>query len=79
MRKKIGTILEEGLLNKAKHKAHTQHVTFSQLLEEALAEYLAKGVASPQRFSTVEASFGAIPLAPKSLRKIAKEDLYETE
>lgn len=79
MQKKIGTVLDENLLKKAKQKAQAKHTTLNHIFEEALAEYLARQIDVKERLSEVELSFGAISLPSKVVHKIAQEDIYETE
>lgn len=79
MQKKIGTILDEGLLERVKQRAHQQHITLNRIFEEALSEYLLRRTSQEARFSAVEASFGALKLPKKIVQKIAQEDIYETE
>lgn len=79
MQKKIGTILDEGLLIKIKQKAHQERITLNHLFEEALLDYLIKYTSQKPQFSAVEASFGVMKLSARVAQKIAKEDIYETE
>jgi len=77
MQRKIGTILNEDLLKKAKQKALAQHTTLNHIFEEALAEYLSRRIGLEQKLSAVEVSFGAIQLPSKVVQKIAQEEIYE--
>ena len=79
MQKKVGTLLEVGILQRAKERAMAQHTTLNHLFEQALSEYLGRESSSKRRFSTVETSFGAISLPPPIVWKITQEDFYETE
>lgn len=79
MNKKIGTILDEGLLKMAKQKAEERHTTFNHILEEALSEYLSRRIRSKQRLSPVESSFGAIALPARTVKKISEEKIYDIE
>lgn len=79
MQKKIGTVLDENILKRAKQKAHEQHTTLNHLLEEALSEYLSRQTDSQQKASLVEMSFGVISLPLKVVQKLAREEIYETE
>ena len=79
MQKKIGTILNEEILKKAKQEALAQHTTLNHIFEEALSQYLSKQAGSKQKLSVVEMSFGAIRLSARAVAKIAQEDIYATE
>jgi hypothetical protein len=79
MQKKIGTLLDQKLLNRVKEKVLEEHTTLSHLFEKALTEYLAKESRSKQRFSMVETSFGVIRLPREVVERIAQEDIYEVE
>lgn len=79
MQKKIGTLLEESLIRKAKEAAHADHTTLNHIFEAALAEYLGRRAGPRQGPSAVEASFGAIPLPLRSVRAIEREDAYGPE
>ena len=79
MQKKIGTILDEDLLEKVKQKALAQHTTLNHIFEDALSEYLSRQASSKQKLSAVEMSFGVIPLSPGIVQKIAQEDIYAIE
>ena len=78
MQRKIGTLLDENLLKKAKEKAYARHTTLAHIFEEALSEYLSRETISKQRPSMVETSFGAMALPLKVVQKIAQEEIYET-
>lgn len=79
MQKKIGTILDEELLKKAKNEAHNRHTTLSRIFENALVEYFLKRIPAKQKLSSVEMSFGAIAIPSKTVQKIAQEEIYESE
>lgn len=77
MQKKVGTLLDESILKKAKEKALLQHTTLNRIFTEALSQYLSRETVTKQRFSSVESSFGASRLPVKIVRKIAQEEIYE--
>jgi hypothetical protein len=79
VQKKVGTILEESLLARAKEAAHAHRTNLSRLFEEALSEYLARRGDATHRLSLVETSFGSMHLPPSVLHRIAQEDPYEIE
>lgn len=79
MQKKIGTLLDENLLKRAKQMAYRQHTTLNHIFEEALGEYLFRQIGSKEKLSSVELSFGVLQLPSAVVRRIAKEDIYATE
>lgn len=79
MQKKVGTILDENVLKKAKENARAQHIKLNRLFEEALSEYLARQPVLEQKISTVETSFGVIPISIDIVQKIIQEEIYDTE
>ena len=79
MQKKIGTLLDDELLRKAKQNALAQHTTLNHIFEEALVEYLSRQIDSKQKLSAVEVSFGAMKLPLKVVERIAQEEIYEAE
>ncbi|MDP2941778.1 MAG: hypothetical protein Q8N85_05990 [Candidatus Omnitrophota bacterium] len=79
MQKKIGTILDEELLKKAKEVALARHTSLHRIFAEALSEYLSRQFGAKQKLSAVEVSFGAIALSPQMVRNIAREEIYEVE
>ena len=77
--KKIGTILDNKLLVRAKEMAKSHHTTLNRLFEEALGEYLNRHSSSHPKPSNVEASFGIFPLSIDVVKTIEKEDIYNAE
>ncbi len=78
MQKKIGTLLDDDLVKKAKEAAFVRHTTLNRIFEEALREYLSRQGAG-RKLSGVESSFGAMKLSPNIVRMIAHEDIYDAE
>jgi len=81
MKKKIGTILDEGLIFKAKQVALSERQALNQLLENALKMYLdsieKKGNAG--RNDVSEMTRGAMNISPAALKAIMEEEeVYET-
>lgn len=79
MQKKIGSILDEDLIKKAKLEAVAEHTTLNHILEKALADYLFRNAGGKQKLSAVEISFGVMKLPAKVVQKIAQEGIYEAE
>ena len=74
MQKKIGTILDDKLLNEAKIFSRKEHITISSLIQQSLAEYLERKKSPASSFSAVDATFGALKISPQDLKSILNED-----
>ncbi|EFK05955.1 conserved hypothetical protein [delta proteobacterium NaphS2] len=82
MKKKIGTVLDEGLLLRAKQVALAERQALSQLLENALRMYLEslEKRKNGRRKDVVETSRGAMKTSREDLKAIMEEEgVYETE
>ncbi|MBI2059282.1 MAG: hypothetical protein HYT87_05865 [Nitrospirae bacterium] len=79
MQNKVGTVLEAGLVAKAKELAGRRGFTFSKVLESALSDYLRRERAASKGVSSVEATFGAIRLPPRAAVRLEAEDPYGSE
>lgn len=80
MKRKIGTVLKEELLWKAKRAAVREKKTLSLLLEEALQEHLARleGRRAARGKSLVEETRGVFKVSKKLLEAVmAEESFYE--
>lgn len=80
MKRKVGTVLEEELLWKAKRAAVRERKTLSLLLEEALQEHLSRleGRRAARGKSLVEETRGVFKVSKKLLKAVlAEEGLYE--
>ncbi|MBW1717588.1 MAG: hypothetical protein JRJ13_08295 [Deltaproteobacteria bacterium] len=81
MKKKLGTMLDEDLIFRAKQVAISQGKAFSQVLEHALRFYLEsiekKNKADRKEVS--ETTRGAMSISPASLKAIMEEEgVYES-
>ncbi|MFN3476246.1 MAG: hypothetical protein ACK4Z6_01640 [Candidatus Methylomirabilales bacterium] len=76
MRKKVGTILPEELLVKARLLAVKEGKRLNQLLEEALREYLAKREERGSTRSIVEETKGALKADEKLVAEILQEEPF---
>lgn len=75
MRKKIGTALHEHLVVEMKELAGADGVSFNELLEEAIVEYLTRRrKGSAQSF--LERTRGSVRLPPQVIEEIIHEDLH---
>ena len=77
--KKIGTILTENLIVRAKRVAESHNTTLSRVFEEALTEYLNRHASLRPKPSNVEASFGVFPLSLNAVRTIEQDDTYAAD
>jgi hypothetical protein len=75
MRRKVSTIMEDGLFRRAKLEAARQGRPLSALLEEALTRYLDESVPrrSPQYRSVAE-TWGAMAAPPDVVRAIMEDE-----
>ena len=81
MKKKIGTMLDENLIFRAKKAALSERQAFSQLLENALKMYLdSKEKKKNEGHKDVsEKTRGAMNISPIVLKEIMEENgVYET-
>ncbi len=72
MRKKIGTVLDESVVERAKVRAARDGKTLSALIEDALVRYLAEGE------DAVARSFGMLKLTPAELEEVLTLDYYDS-
>lgn len=70
MKKKIGTVLDERLLTAAKVLAAKEHKKLSQVIEEALIEYLRRW----RGRGIVAKTQGALKASPKVVQTILEEE-----
>lgn len=75
MKKKIGTIVDDGLLANAKQRAALEKRTLSGLIEDALAGYLDRSPGREEALRSLEkfASHGGL-LPPEEIDEILEED-----
>lgn len=81
MKRKVGTVLGEDLLWKAKQAAAREKKTLSLLLEEALREHLARleGRVAPAAKAHVQETKGALKVSKRLLDAVLREPgLYAT-
>ena len=73
MRRKIGTILDADLYERAKAAAQRRGVTTNAVIEEALKRYLAS---TGRVASVVRETRGAYRVSQRSVRTALHDDLY---
>ena len=81
MKKKIGTLLDEDLILRAKQVAVSERQALSKLLENALKMYLEsiEKKKRPGRKDVAETTRGAMSISPVALKAIMEEEgVYET-
>jgi len=73
MRRKIGTTLDAALYRRAKETARRQGRGLNEVIEEALARFLA---ADTSRVSIAAQTRGSFTVSERALRTVLSEDLY---
>lgn len=73
IKRKIGTVVDEELLRRAKLAAAAQGITLSKVLEDALRDYLDRRSGTMAR-GVVASTWGAIPVDPALLRAVLEEE-----
>jgi hypothetical protein len=76
MKKKIGTLMEEELIYKAKQASLSQNKPLHTILEEALSHFLKGEEEKIREESVVRSSQGVMRLPKNMLKKIMAEESY---
>ena len=76
MKKKIGTLMEEGLIYKAKRVALSQNRPLNAVLEEALSHFLQNETEKVKEKHIALSSQGVMRLPKNILKKIMEEEGY---
>jgi hypothetical protein len=75
MRKKVSTIMDASLFQRAKVEAARQGKPMSAILEEALEAYLTPVAGPmPEGRSLVDASWGAFSASPEVIRAVMEDE-----
>lgn len=74
MRRKVSTLLEESLFRRAKLESVRQGKQISQILGDALQDYLNQRNPSSQGLNIVEETWGVLRIGKKRLKKIMIEE-----
>ncbi|MBI3000332.1 MAG: hypothetical protein HYY46_18050 [Deltaproteobacteria bacterium] len=79
MKQKIGTLIEEDIMKLAKRRAVAEGRPLSDVIQEALAQYLQKEAASPKERKMAYHLFCERPMKipPEQLRHVLEEDMWE--
>lgn len=78
MKQKVGTVLEEDILKRAKLRAAEQGRPLSDVIQDALERYLSEGVPEPARREAAYQLFCERPmrLAPEQLKAVLEHDSW---
>jgi hypothetical protein len=79
MKKKIGTLIEENTMRLAKRKAAEEGRSLSDLIQDALVEYLRKEAATPKERKMAFQLFCERPMTIPSeqIRYVLEEDMWD--
>jgi hypothetical protein len=79
VKKKIGTVIEENTMRLAKRKAAEEGRSISELIQDALVEYLRKQAATPEERKMAFRAFCERPMKipPRQLRYVLDEDMWD--
>ena len=79
MKQKIGTVLEEDVLRRAKRRAADESRPLSDVIQDALERYLSQGVPQPARRDAAYRLFCERPmlLAPEQLKTVLEHDSWD--
>ena len=79
MKQKIGTLLEDEIVRRAKRRAAEEGRSISDLIQDALLQYLHKEAATPKERKMAYHLFCERPMKipPEQLRHVLEEDMWE--
>ena len=79
MKQKVGTLLEEDILRRAKRRATDEGRPLSDLIQDALERYLSKGMPEPAKRDAAYELFCERPmrLARGQLKAVLEHDSWE--
>jgi hypothetical protein len=79
MKQKIGTLIEEDIMRLAKRKAAEEGRSLSDLIQDAIVQYLGKELATPKERKMAYHLFCERPMKipPEQLRHVLEEDIWE--
>jgi hypothetical protein len=79
MKRKIGTLIEEDIIRLAKLKAAEERRPLSDLIRDALEQYLRKAAATPKERNMAFQLFCERPMkiSREQLRYVLEEDMWE--
>ena len=79
MKRKVGTLIEEGVIKLAKHRALEEGRPLSDLIQEAIVTYLSNRMSDPKKRESAYQLFCERPmrLSQKQFREILDEDSWD--
>ena len=79
MKKKVGTLLEEDVLRRAKRRAVDEGRPLSDVIQDALERYLSMGLAEPAKREAAYALFCERPikLLPEQFKAVLEHDAWD--
>jgi hypothetical protein len=79
MKQKIGTLIEEKIMRLAKRRAAEERRLLSELIQDALVQYLTPNAASAKEREVAVHVFCERPFkrTPNQLRQVLEEDLWD--
>jgi len=79
MKQKVGTLLEEDVIRRAKRRAADENRPLSDVIQDALERYLSEGMAEPARREAAYQLFCERPmrLAPGQLKTVLEHDSWD--
>jgi hypothetical protein len=79
VKQKVGTLLEEDILRRAKRRATDEGRPLSDVIQDALEQYLSVGLLDPARREAAFQLFCERPikLAPEQLKAVLEHDSWD--
>jgi hypothetical protein len=79
VKQKVGTLIEEEIMRLAKRRAIEEGRPLSDLIQDALVQYLRKDAATPKERKMAYHLFCERPMkiAPEQLRHVLREDMWD--
>lgn len=79
MKQKIGTLIEEEVMRLAKRRAAEEGRPLSDVIQDALVQYLSAGAANPKERDMAYQLFCDRPLKlkPEQFRQVLEEDVWD--
>ncbi len=79
MKQKVGTLLEEDVLRRAKRRAVDEGRPLSDVIQDALERYLSMGLAEPAKREAAYALFCERPikLSPAQFKAVLEHDSWD--
>ena len=78
MKQKVGTLLEQDVVRRAKRRTADENRSLSDLIQDALERYLSEEIAEPARCDAAYQLFceRTIRLAPEQLKAVLEHDRW---